>query len=255
MWEVESVTSRFHPLVDARRLGHQFTVRISMRHKPTVPGAPLAQSPTLVWQEKITYKDFDTLEYWNWEGDLYALRPGALTFKAWRQRYIEAYNTAAMRPTDRDYLHGAVELEDRAGHPIRIGPSPGKALPTTDADKAVYIQRLIQSMECVLHVEIDDNPSLAVNEPQNTLDRLGRKRERLLLFECGADSGTERNRIKASQHLILNQLLPGSNTSRFNQGWIPPQISTNGFTWILCPSPIYRFDFTETSDPWRGLYA
>jgi hypothetical protein len=251
MWAVESVTPRWQALTAAGVFGHQFTVRISMRHTPNPSQHLFDDPPSLIWRESITQKEFHSLEFWRWEGDLYGQRPGAATFKAWRQRYVEAYNAAINMPTSRLFLNGSVELVDAAGRPIRIGPTPGQPLPLTDEAKAVYMRRLILKMECVLHIEIDDRPALANNVPNSPIERMGRRRERLLLFECGAGARL----IRAAQHLVLDQYIPTNSIHLFNNGWSPARIHTAGFNEVPCPSQIYRFESSEITRPDRGEFA
>jgi hypothetical protein len=148
-------------------------------------------------------------------------------------------------------LRGAVQLCDALGVPMVIAQTPDHPLLVHAEDKAVYIRRLLQNMECVLRVEIDDVPSLGNNPSMDPIENIGRKRERLVLFECGA--GT--NLIQASQHLVLDHGLMGNNTQQFNHGWHPVALDTGGFHQIACASPIYRFEGNELWDPTGGEYS
>jgi hypothetical protein len=95
---VTEVSGGFRERKVPNELGHEFTVTLRFRHTQA-PNHPYDEMPRLVWSEKILFKDYKTMKFWEWGedgvgSDLYGYSPDAGTFKAWRQRYLLAYQNA-----------------------------------------------------------------------------------------------------------------------------------------------------------------
>src|SRR5215469_9619715 len=106
-WTITGVVPQFRQESIGPNMGHEFIVTLNLRHTavPAESSDLYAEMPRLVWRERITYKDYNTQQYWAWgdvdstrkfsfsdvhQGDLYAYRPDSLSFKVWRRRYFYA---------------------------------------------------------------------------------------------------------------------------------------------------------------------
>jgi hypothetical protein len=169
--------------------GSRFTLSIQLSHRPSAADLsstppPFVESPRLEWNERIITKNITAGQYWDWENDLYSFQPTAATFKAWRQRYVEAYRRAVEMPSDYERHNGSSELRVN-GVPVTrdqlLGPSPAapaptiisrfanwsrlgrrvapaqgsdQQLPMTNLAKAEVVRRFIQINICELRVEM-----------------------------------------------------------------------------------------------------
>jgi hypothetical protein len=259
MWTIQSVNLSWRDQVSEIIFGHIFTVQIVMRYNPGGAGnAAFIESPPLTWGEEIFFKDHKEKRYWHWEDDLFAYRPLAQTFNAWRRRYIEAYNTAVMSPSIRWAIKGAAELNYSPGHPVRITHLPGQPQPRTDEEKARFIRNFIQKNGCQLSVEIDDYPAVAISpaevyshlNPQgqpkipahiaNDVERLQNKKERLLLFQCGVGASL----VTASQYIATDQYLRANWIRQFARGHVRSSLPVDGYARDF-PPDIYRVEAPE----------
>jgi len=238
-----------------------------MRYNPGGAGnTAFIESPHLTWKEEIFYKNHKEKSYWHWKDNLFAYRPLGGTFQSWRRRYIEAYNTATMAPTLRGLIKGAVELRDSAGHPVRITHLPGRPQPVTDEEKARFIRNFIQKNGCQLSVEIDDYPAVAISPPEvyshlnpqglpkvpqhiaQDVERLEKRNERLLLFECGVGV----NLVTASQYIVIDQYLRANWIRQFARGHLRSTLPFDGYAFDLPPT-MYRVETPEQQYGFGGL--
>jgi hypothetical protein len=225
-WSVTEVRGQFADYDTQEQYGNRFVVTIRLRHEPSAAdrssSPPLfTETPLLEWNEVILFKDLTAHTFWEWEGDLYSYKPGARTFKAWRRRYLEAYERAAGSPTHFDFLNGKSELTVN-GVPVtlrqlletspaesgasrflsRIRPAGGavttQRLPTNEMEKAAAVRRFIQRNSCELVVEILDRPGIGISQAASNYATM--RKERLLRFDCGAGG----HRIKAHQILLVD---------------------------------------------------
>lgn len=259
MWQTESVNTSSRDHVSDSIYGHIFTVQIVMKYTPGGNGnLAFVESPHLVWGEEIFFKDHNAKTYWYWKGDLFGHRPLAMTFVAWRRRYIEAYNTAVVSRPLRESIKGAVELRDIANRPVRFTHLPGRPQPRTDEEKALFIRNYIQKYGGRLSVEIDDGPAFGISpkenythlNPQgrpkipahiaNDVDRLRYKKERLLLFKCGVGATT----ATASQYLATDQYLRSNWIRQFAKGHMRSSLPVDGYAMELRPD-LYRAELPE----------
>jgi hypothetical protein len=199
MWTVESFTGDGEDLNQGQLFGNLFKVCILLRYRPAAPfemnaGFPFVETPKLQWFEQIYFRDHQLRRCWQWSGDLYQYRPDSQTFRAWRLRYVAAYDTAVGQRNSAGFLRGVVELRDANGAPIVLR---GQDIPNDGWDKAHTIRNLIRRIECQLYIEIHDVPSIVVENhvPGNHVQK-----ERLLLFDCGMEG----RRIQASQYLRID---------------------------------------------------
>ena len=267
MWTIQSVNISWRDQVSNIIFGHVFTVHILMRYNPGGAGnTAFIESPHLTWNEEIFYKNHKEKSYWHWEGNLFVNRPLAPTFHAWRRRYIEAYNTATMAPAIRELINGAVELRDSAGHPVRITHLPGKPQPVTDEEKASFIRKFIQKNGGQLSVEIDDRPAVATSPPEvyshlnpqglpkvpqhiaQDVERLEKRNERLLLFECGVVP----NLVTASQYIVTDQYLRANWIRQFARGKLRSNLPFDGYAFDMPPT-LYRVETPEQQYGFGGL--
>jgi len=197
------------------------------------------------WYESILFKDLAARTYWEWSGDLFAYKPGAATFKAWRKRYLEVYRRAEGNPTLYDFLKGSSELQVN-GRPVTrrqlleppttgtsmsrfiasFGQSkqPVPAAPTGDVEKSETVRRFIQRNACELTVQILDLPGIGTN--QGSESYLTMRKERLLRFDCGAGG----NRVKGYQFLQVD--VPagrGAWVRTAALGWAQLSLPIDGF--------------------------
>jgi hypothetical protein len=268
MWTIQSVDLSWRDQVSNVIFGHVFTVQILMRYTPGGAGnTAFIESPHLTWKEKIFFNRHKDKSYWHWEGDVFVNRPLASTFHAWRRRYIEAYNTATMAPSERGMINGAVELRDSAGHPIRITHLPGRPQPVTDEEKARFIRNFIQKSGGQLSVEIDDRPAVASTPPEvysplttqgqpkapqhiaQDVERLKRRDERLLLFECGVGASL----ATASQYIVIDYYLRANWIRQFARGHLRSSLPVDGGYTIESRPDLYRVETPEHQYGFGGL--
>lgn len=253
-WSITDVRGEIEDLADRPAMfGSQFTLSVQLSHRPSAADLsstppPFNEPPRLEWNERIITKNISAGEYWEWENDLYSFQPNAATFKAWRQRYIEAYRRAVEMPSDygrhngsselrvngvpvtRDQLLGAppaapaATISSRLANWSRFGrrsaPAQASAQPLsmTNLEKAEVVRRFIQTNTCELCVEILDRPALGLNT--NAQGYATMKKERLLLFDCGFGA----QKVKAYQHLMVD--VPAGK-----QNWV----RSAGMGWINLP--------------------
>ena len=253
-WIVREVKGRVENYDTTERYGNRFIVTIRLRHEPSVAdrssSPPLfTETPRLEWNEVILFKDLAARTFWEWKGDLYSYKPGAATFKAWRKRYLEAYERAARNPTHFEILNGSSELSVN-GSPVtlrqlleastartggsrfipRMGQltlsrsSSAPPLPISEREKAETVRRFIQRNSCELTVEILDRPAIVTNT--TTAGYATMRKERLLRFDCGVGG----NRIKAHQMLLVD-VPAGRGAWRRSAalGWMQVTLPHEGF--------------------------
>jgi hypothetical protein len=208
-------------------LGHTFMVTLRFRHT-AAPDRPYVEMPRLVWREKIVYKDYTTMKFWEWggvegttptepSGDLYGYNPNAGTFEAWRKRYLLAYQNAnneqpsthfgECQLTVRGIPVAIEEIQAAVAPPVAASRFrlPGlmqrrerisqrtqalNSAPISNDDKARALRSFIQQNDCELTIKIIDRPSLS--NVQSSGNGHSRNVERLLLFNCGVAGRTVR---------------------------------------------------------------
>jgi len=251
MWRVLQVTGSGENLDTSEAFGHTFRLRIVLEHRPSSTSAasnlPFVEPPALVWNERISFLDHRKETFWEWSGDLYALKGNTtLTFKPWRSRYCEAYNRAMMQSTHPVRLRGSVELLDERDQEIRITHLPGQPIPQDEYQKAEMIRRYISRNICKLVVEIHDRPSINVSPHQDNWAEV--HKERLLLFDCGVGG----NHVRASQYLKVKGSDPTKTTWQrsFQMQWGSTNLSSHNYLREFSPH-LYSFDSTP---PRAGEY-
>jgi hypothetical protein len=251
MWRVLGVTGSGENLDTSETFGHTFRVRIVLEHRPSSAFAasnlqPFEEPPTLQWNEKISFLNHKKETFWDWSGDLYAFkRNRSVTFKPWRSRYYEAYNTAMMASTHPLMLRGSVELLDERDRGIRITHLPRQPIPQDDRQKAEVIRRFISRNICRLVVDIHDRPAIHVSPHQDKWAEV--HKERLLLFDCGV-GGT---RVRASQYLKVKGSDPKTTWQRsFQMHWGSANLPSHNYLREFSPD-LYSF---ESLPPRPGEY-
>jgi hypothetical protein len=250
MWTVLRITGSSEDLDTSEAFGHTFKVRIVLEYRPSsatsAPNVQQFKEPRLQWSERIYFLNHQKKTFWDWSGDLYALKGNRVrTFTAWRSRYYEAYNTAMMASTHPVMLRGNAELFDEKYQRIRITHLPGQPIPQNDLEKAEVIRRLISRNTCRLVVEIHDHPTINVSPHQDKWAEV--HKERLLLFDCGVN-GT---RIRASQYLQVKGSDPKTMWQRsFEMHWDDTSLPTQNYTREFSPD-LYNF---ESLPPRPGEY-
>jgi hypothetical protein len=237
MWRVVSVSGNSAELDSREKFGHIFTMRAVLEYRPPDnPGfEPFQEPPSLVWNEKIFLRDHGAKTYWDWSGELYSLkRNRSMTFKPWRARYIEAYNSSVAYPTGPSQaMPGRVELFERFDEkerPVRFAHLPGQPVPRTDAEKAEVVRRYISRNVCRLVVEIHDRPAININPSQPNWSKV--HKERLLLFYCGVGG----KRIRASQYLNVKGSEPKAQwQSSFQGQWLRTGLPTYNYKRTFAP--------------------
>jgi hypothetical protein len=236
MWTVVSVTGSSENLDGATSFGNRFKVEILLSHDPSPASAGstrpvFEEPPTLEWKEQIFLRDHGKKTYWHWSGDVYTNKStSSETFRAWRARYFEAYNTAMRQSTGENVLRGRVELEDSEEKPLLFMHRRGEAIPQTNAEKAEFVRRFIARNECRLRVEIHDIPSINVSPHQQNWNELDK--ERLVLFDCGLGNV----RVRASQYLHVKGAQVRTQWQRkFQMMWLQKDLSQDNY--MLEPTP------------------
>lgn len=153
------------------------------------------ESPWLQWNEKIKRRTNN--EIWEFEHDMYVIKPKSPTFFSWRNRYIEAYHYA--QAADKTAFNGNVKFFDKTGKPLS-SQEIGK---TDDQEQmALNVKNYLAEQGGILEVTIIDVPSVSKREELTINDRI-------VNFSIGFDS---EHRIKFNQGISVS---PDGNAEVF----------------------------------------
>lgn len=207
-WTLQSLKAT-HSNRDGDVFGHNFHVFYSLKYTPSTFGK-FVEPPKLDWHERCIYLDHGAGEWWEFELNLYEIKPQSFTLKPWSRRYIEAYRTAANATNRTDLQFGSVRLLDKNGQPVPIQKlGAGKI---NAAEQADTVRHYLKHHGGSLVIEIHDNPGcrLPALPTQNA--------ERLLIFNVGvAGSGMKQ---QAEQYWRVDGSQPQATWQRsFTLTW------------------------------------
>jgi hypothetical protein len=219
-WSLESMRAN-HGVRDGDVYGHDFRVFYMMKYSASTFGS-FVEPPILDWHEKCMYLDHGAGEWWEFELNLYEIKPQSLTLKPWSRRYIEAYRNAAGTTNRSDLQFGNVRLLHKSTkQPVPVntlGQNIGNGNP---AEQANAVRSYLKKNGGYLEIEIHDNPGCRLPAP-NT-----QHAERLLIFNVGVIGSPMKQ--QAEQYWNVNgAALPGTWQRSFTLSW-GKTFSTRGF--------------------------
>ena len=223
-WSLVRLTGQFSTLTNATNFGHNFNVHYWMKYTPTKLDH-WKEPPKLDWHERVIRKEFHNTVWFEYEMNMYTLKPQSNTLIVWSRRYIEAYNKAYNLPQGWLQMKGSSQLLDLHGAPV----SPAKlGFASENFSKAHIVRNYLKNHGGMLHIEVHDIPSIALPLGQN--EHL----ERVLLFNVGVEGGGLK--VRAEQHLIVNaHAAQGTWTQNFTLAQ-QTQWATNGLNKIPTPA-------------------
>jgi hypothetical protein len=174
-WTLQSLNAT-HSVRDGDVFGHNFHVFYKLKYTASTFG-PFVEPPKLDWHEQCKMLDHGTGEWWEFDINLYDVKPSSLTLKPWSRRYIEAYRNAAGTTNRVDLQYGSVKLLDKNGQAVTVqtlGPNKMNSQEQADAVRS-YLKR----HGGMLVIEIHDNPGCRLPVPAT------QHQERLLIFNVG----------------------------------------------------------------------
>lgn len=226
-WNLIGLTGIDTPLngtpVSPQLFGHNIRVTFRLKYTSSTFG-PFTESPSLDWHERFMMKHHHSGQWWEFEHNMFELKPGSKTFESWTGRYFAAYdNAGGVNSLEK----GSSKLFNKHGAPVGINDL-GRNI-SGNKEKADAVRAYLKKHGGILEVQVHDIPG--INERPNEHN------ERLLIFNCGLVGGGGM-RFRGEQYLDVNAAVPKHSWGRTFKIGGGHTWTTRGLTKIAAPANV-----------------